>query len=110
MERAVGISGSPTYPLDMYAALSSDRKFLIFPVVNATESEQKVDLSVMGLQLGGASTLWQLTGAKPDAMNHVGESAQLAIKESSMGKAPATILVAPISVNIYEFPIAQPGH
>ena len=39
-------SGSPTYPLDMYAALSPDRKYLIVSVVNATESEQKANLSV----------------------------------------------------------------
>src|SRR5439155_539721 len=39
-------SGSPTYPLDMVAALSADQKFLTLAVVNATESEQKFDLSV----------------------------------------------------------------
>ncbi len=100
-------SGSPTYPLDMYAALSADRKYLIVSVVNATESEQKVDLTVTGVQLAGAATLWQLTGDKPDAVNHVGQAPQLAIKESSIGNAPKTILVAPISVNVYQFPVAR---
>ncbi len=33
--------GSPTYPLDMFAALTPDRKYLTIAVVNATESEQK---------------------------------------------------------------------
>lgn len=103
-------SGSPTYPLDMYAALSADRRYLIVSVVNATESEQKVDLSVNGLHLAGPSTLWQLTGDKPEAVNHVGQAAQLAIKESSIGNAPATISIAPISVNIYQFPVSQTGH
>ena len=41
-------SGSPTYPLDMFAALTPDRKFLTLAVVNATESEQKFDLNVSG--------------------------------------------------------------
>jgi alpha-N-arabinofuranosidase len=100
-------SGSPTYPLDMYAALSADRKYLILSVVNATESEQKVDLSVMGTPLAGPSRLWQLTGDKPEAVNHVGQPAQLAIKESSIGDAPKTISVSPISVNIYQFAIAH---
>ena len=100
-------SGSPTYPLDVYAALSADRKYLIVSVVNATESEQKVDLSVTGMHWAGPSTLWQLTGDKPEAVNHVGQPAQLAIKESSIGNAPASISVAPISVNLYQFPIAH---
>ena len=100
-------SGSPTYPLDMFAALSPDRKFLIVSLVNATETEQKLDLSVTGAKLAGPSTLWQLTAKSADALNHVGQAPQLAIKESSIGDVPATITVAPISVNIYRFPIAQ---
>jgi len=100
-------SGSPTYPLDMYAALSADHKFLIVSVVNATESEQKVDLSVTGAHLSGPSTLWQLTAKNASALNRVGQEPQLAIKESSIGNAPAAITVAPISVNIYQFPVAQ---
>ena len=100
-------SGSPTYPLDMYAALSPDRKYLIVSIVNATESEKKVDLSVAGAHLAGPSTLWQLTADKADAVNRAAQPAQLAIKESSIGDAPATITVAPISVNIYQFSIAR---
>ena len=100
-------SGSPTYPLDMYAALSPDRKYLLVSVVNATESEQKFDLSVIGAHFAGPSTRWQLTGNSADAINRVGQTPQLAIKESSIDSAPASITVAPISVTIYRFPMAQ---
>jgi alpha-N-arabinofuranosidase len=100
-------SGSPTYPLDMYAALSPDRKYLVVSIVNATESERKVDLSVTGAHLAGPSTLWQLTADNANATNRAGQAPQLAIKESSIGNAPAAIRVAPISVNIYRFPITQ---
>ena len=99
-------SGSPTYPLDMYAALSPDHKFLVVSVVNATESEQKVDLSVAGTHVTGNSTLWQLTASSPDALNRVGEPPQLAIKETSIGSVPTVITIAPVSVNIYRFPLA----
>jgi alpha-N-arabinofuranosidase len=102
-------SGSPTYPLDMFAALSPDHKDLIVSVVNATELERKVDLSVTGAHLVGPSTLWQLTAKSAGALNRVGQAPQLAIKESSIGNALATITVAPISVNIYQFPVAQPA-
>jgi alpha-L-arabinofuranosidase len=100
-------SGSPTYPLDIFAALSPDHKSLLVSVVNATETEQKFDLGVTGVHVAGPSKLWQLTASSVDAMNGVGEPAQLAIKETSIGDAPATVTVAPISVSVYRFPIAQ---
>jgi hypothetical protein len=31
----------------------------------------------------------------------------VAVKEIPLGNAPATISVAPISINIYRFPVAQ---
>ena len=105
-------SGSPTYPLDMFAAFSADKKFLIVSVVNATDSEQKFDLNVAGTRIAGPSTLWQLTGSTVDATNRAGQPPQVEIKQveindSAIATAPATIPVAPISVNIYRFPIAQ---
>jgi alpha-L-arabinofuranosidase len=100
-------SGSPTYPLDMFAALTPDRKFLTLAVVNATESAQKFDLSINGVRLSGPLTLWQMTGASPDAANHVGQPAQVTVKEISLRGVSGTISVAPISVNIYRFPVTQ---
>jgi alpha-L-arabinofuranosidase len=100
-------SGSPTYPLDMFAALSADKKFLIVSVVNATDSEQKFDLNVSGTRIAGPSTLWQLTGSTVDAANRVGQPPQVEIKEILIDSTPGAISVAPISVNIYRFPITQ---
>ncbi|HKO20143.1 MAG TPA: hypothetical protein VJU82_14775, partial [Acidobacteriaceae bacterium] len=98
-------SGSPTYPLDVFAALSPDRKFLTVSVVNATESEQKIELNVNGASLSGPSTLWQLTAASLDAANRVGQPPQLQVKEIPIPSAPQTLTVAPISVNLYRFPV-----
>jgi alpha-N-arabinofuranosidase len=102
-------SGSPTYPLDMVAALSPDRKFLTLAVVNATESERKFDLEVIGTDLAGPSTQWLMTAASLDAVNHAGHPPQVAIKEIPMSSVPQTIAVAPISINVYRFPLARPG-
>src|ERR1700749_3339673 len=99
-------SGSPTYPLDMVAALSADHRYLILSVVNATESEQKFDLAVAGTHLAGKTTLWQLTGDTVGAANRVGKPAQLTVKETALDDAPASLTVAPISINIYRFPVA----
>ena len=99
-------SGSPTYPLDVFAAISPDHKFLTVAVVNATESEQKFNLSITGARLAGPSTLWQMTGNSLDAVNRVGQPAQVAVKEITIGDAPQSVSVAPISVSIYRFSVA----
>jgi alpha-N-arabinofuranosidase len=99
-------SGSPTYPLDMVAALSADRKTLLVSVVNATESAQTFDLKVTGVQPQGSVKVLQLTGPTPDAMNHMGKTPELAIKETSIGTIPSSITASPISITLYEFPVA----
>ena len=100
-------SGSPTYPLDMFAALTPDRKYLTLAVVNATESAQPLDLNVIGARLAGKSTLWQMTGKDLDAANRVGQEPQVEVKEIPMEKVPATLSVPPISVDIYRFPVVE---
>ncbi len=98
-------SGSPTYPLDVLAALSPDHRTLIVSVVNATETEQKLDLQLKGSQLKGAAKLWRLTGSSPAAINHVGQAAQIHVDKTVLNDPAGTIAVAPISVNVYRFPL-----
>jgi alpha-L-arabinofuranosidase len=100
-------SGSPTYPLDMVATLTPDHKYLTVAVVNATDSARKLNLNVSGAHLAGPSTLWQLTGSSLDAANHVGQPPQVEVKETATGEAPSSLTVAPDSVNVYRFPVAQ---
>ncbi|MFL6416691.1 MAG: alpha-L-arabinofuranosidase C-terminal domain-containing protein, partial [Bryobacteraceae bacterium] len=98
-------TGSPTYPLDMVAALTEDHKFLAIAVVNATESAQEFALNVSGLRLSGPPISWQLTGTNVDAANHVGQPQQVEIKQIPMDNVQGTISVAPISVNVYRVPV-----
>ena len=44
-------SGSPTYPIDVFAALSADRRKLAISVVNPTGTAQDCDLNLTGVQL-----------------------------------------------------------
>ena len=99
-------SGSPTYPLDMFAALTPDRKFLTLAVVNATASAQPFDLSVTGLRLVGNATMWEMTGPNLEAADRVGQPPQVEVKESALGPVAQSIVVPPISVDIYRFPVA----
>ena len=99
-------AGSPTYPLDMFAALSADHKFLTLAVVNATDSEQKFSLNVSGARLNGSPTLWQITGKDLDAANHVGQPPQVEVKQAPLGEVSTSLSIAPISINMYRFPVA----
>jgi len=100
-------AGSPTYPLDMVAVLSADRKYLTLAVVNATDAERKFDLDISGTRLTGNATLWRMAGKDLDAANHVGQTPQVEVKETAIGEASTTLSVAPISVEIYRFSVAQ---
>jgi alpha-N-arabinofuranosidase len=103
-------SGSPTYPLDMFAALTPDRKFLELAVVNATDTQQKFDLNVAGARLNGPSTMWQMTGTSLDAADRVGQPQQVQVLQKAADTAAKSFEVAPYSINIYRFPVAQEAH
>jgi alpha-N-arabinofuranosidase len=93
----------------MVAALSADHKTLLVSVVNATDSEQTFDLNITGTHLGSPAKALQLTGPTADAMNRVGQAPELAVKEAAIGNIPSTVTVSPISITLYEFPVAGEG-
>ena len=98
-------AGSPTYPLDMVAALSPDHKFLNLAVVNATSQTQHFALNVDGLTLGGPATLWQMTGPTLTAANNLHQPPQVKINTIHIHATPQSVDVAPISIDIYRFPV-----
>lgn len=98
-------AGSPTYPLDVSAAFTSDRKVLTVAVVNPTETVQHLDLDFPGVSLGAQTTLWQLTGPSIEAKNEVGEKPEVSITSLPVSGVPKSLQVAPISINIYRIPI-----
>ena len=99
-------SGSPTYPLDVFAALSPDHKNLVVSVVNATEKDQKLNVNIAGASLTGPGKAWVITGSSLDAVNRVGEPAQVHVSETSTASAPSQLTVAPYTVSVYRFPVA----
>ncbi len=72
-----------------------------------SQTEEKLDLHVEGLRLSAASTLWRMTGDSLAAANHVGHAPQVEIKKVVLDPAPHSIPVAPLSINIYQFPVAH---
>ena len=105
-------SGSPTYPLDVFAALSADRKKLAISVVNPTETSQDCDLSLTGVEPAGAARLWQLTapaGARAavpaPGRGGFGVGPPATMAERPLTQAPRKFTLPPGSVSVYEFEV-----
>jgi alpha-N-arabinofuranosidase len=99
-------AGSPTYPLDVIAALSPDGKSLRIGVVNATVDQQPLDLDLRSLAVHGAGRRWVLSGASLQAANKVGAPAGVTVTASAVKRPGARLTVPPISATVFEFPIS----
>lgn len=96
-------AGSATYPLDVSAALTEDRRSLIISVVNATEQTQDLNLSVEDFPHAAMGEVWKLTGQGPDAKNAVGAEPQVVMVNSSFDATNEKFKIAPLSVELYRF-------
>jgi alpha-N-arabinofuranosidase len=95
-------AGSPTWPLDVSAALSADGKLLTIAVVNPTETAQDLDITIQGAQLRGNGRMWRLTGPSLTAMTGL-DRKEVQVTEAPVNEVPRTLRVAPISIEMYEF-------
>jgi alpha-N-arabinofuranosidase len=93
-------SGSPTYPLDMSAALTADRRTLTIAVINATADVHSADISLAGFTARGRGRLWRLTGPALDSANQVGQPPQVTVTETEFDTGDGRITVQPYSVEL----------
>jgi alpha-N-arabinofuranosidase len=98
-------AGSPTYPLDIVAGLSPDRRSILIAVVNPTFEPQSVSITLGGGRSEGAGTVWRLGGSGPDAVNRVGEPPGVTIAEEAVPALNGTLTAAPLSAAIYSYPV-----
>ena len=98
-------SGSPTYPLDVMAALSGDRQQLTITVVNPSATPQQLQLQVVGATLPRNARAWTVSGPDIQARNLAGETPQVRLTESTLSNASAPITVAPFSINLYQLQV-----
>jgi alpha-N-arabinofuranosidase len=103
-------SGSPTYPLDVFAALSADRKKMAVSIVNPTETPQECDLNLTGLQPSGPARVSQVTapaGAAPAPAGPWGavSGPPATMAASSLPEMPRSITLPPASVTVYAFDV-----
>lgn len=97
-EQPVVNAGSDTFPLDVCAAWTSDRRALTVAVLNPTDTEQSLKLNIAGAALSGKGTLWRLASTEDDGQNP-------AITSSPVDSVPSVVMLPRFSINIYELPV-----
>ena len=103
VDKPTETSGSDTYPLDVAAALSEDRKSLTVAVVNPTESVQNISVRFSGVTLEGKGIKREVAAGDLQARNVAGQEPRVKIVESPLERVPERLEVAPLSVSVYEF-------
>jgi alpha-N-arabinofuranosidase len=97
--------GSDTYPLDVSAAFSEDRKTLAIAVLNPSDSEQSIKIVINGAKLGSSGHLYRMAPDSIDAKVEVDKKPEVQVEDQTLGALPETVTVRPFSVNIYSYPV-----
>ncbi len=97
--------GSDTFPLDVVAAWSTDRRTFTIAVLNPSDAAQPLNLTVQGVKLGGRGKLWQMAPDKVDAAIEVDKKSEVRVDEKTLEAMPEAMTVPPYSVNIYSYPV-----
>jgi alpha-L-arabinofuranosidase len=76
---------------------------LTFAVVNPSDSEQHIKLSVKDATLASRGHVWRIAPESVDATINVGQKPRVQVQEQELMSLPEELAVAPFSVNIYSF-------
>ena len=99
-------AGSPTYPLDVEAALTPDHRHLVVAVVNATARTQRLALRLHGGTLNANGRYWEMTGPGLAAANRIGHAPEVQVREHRLTNGSGALRIAPISIDIYRLRLA----
>ncbi len=104
-------SGSPTWPVDVFAALSGDRSKIAISVVNPTETSQECVLNLSGVRASGPAKLWRLTAPEGapttpgPGQSPFGFGPPVRAAEETLSEAPRVVTVPAASLTVFEFAV-----
>jgi alpha-N-arabinofuranosidase len=100
-------SGSPTYPLDVAAALTEDRSTLTVAIVNPSESEVPIAVSFEGVTLLPRGTLYRIAAPGLYPANEPGRPPEIDIGRIDVSAVPEVLVVPKLSISLYEWPVQR---
>jgi alpha-N-arabinofuranosidase len=74
-------------------------------VLNPTESEQPLTLTIESAALAGKGRLWRLAPSSLDAAIVPGQPPGVEVQEQALEAVPGTVTLPPFSVSIHELPV-----
>ncbi|MEO7997762.1 MAG: alpha-N-arabinofuranosidase [Gemmatimonadaceae bacterium] len=99
-------AGSPTYPIDVAAALSADGMTLTVAVVNPSETAHQLQLDLRAFNVAGSGKVWRMAPGSVTATNVAGRPPEVRVEELP-AIAGEMLTVPAISVGIYSFPLRK---
>ncbi len=104
----VKINGTPE-PLDVCAALTEDRKVLTIGIVNPSRKEYMVPMMIKGIKVTVNGTAWRIAGNDEALYNAPDMEPQVTIETEEIVLTNNVLLIPPISVSLYHFPVVEPA-
>jgi alpha-N-arabinofuranosidase len=97
---------NPAAPVDICAALTSDKKALTVSVINPTADTFSFKMNLKAARMTGLGRTWMITGAAPLAFNQPGEKRQVDLRESPQANLSGTVTVPACSITLFRIPVA----
>ena len=98
---------NPAAPVDISAALTSDKKALTVGVVNPKAEGFSLKLNLKSARMTGLGQTWMITGPDPLAYNQPGEKRKVDLhdeyREANLG---GTLTVPAYSITLFRIPVA----
>jgi alpha-N-arabinofuranosidase len=94
-------AGSDTFPIDVVAAWDEGHQFLSIAVVNPTEAQQSMKLSIAGANLARKATLLRLYTPDVNYAVKPGERSKVKVQQQSVANIAAQQTLPPYSVSVY---------
>jgi alpha-N-arabinofuranosidase len=91
-------------PLDISAALTSDKSALTIAVVNPKSDAVSLKFNLGPTTPHGAAQCWTISGKDPMAFNQPGEPRRVEIHEETPADFPETVSVGPYSITLWRIP------
>jgi alpha-N-arabinofuranosidase len=92
-------------PLDISAALTSDKRFLTVGVVNPTTNSVSLKLNLNSVRPSSSAKAWVITADDPMAYNQPGEPRKVDVHEAAAANLNETVSVNPLSITLWKAPI-----
>jgi alpha-N-arabinofuranosidase len=105
VDRPVVTSGSNTYPLDISAALTKDRKKITVAIVNPTLQPQQVNIKYTGMIIQKNAKSWTISGNDLKAINEPGKKPAIGIIGSLINDADGSLHLDAASITLFVIPL-----